>query len=98
MKSSDHGIHAGSIGGIWQCVVNGFGGVRLLDGVLRIEPNIPDNWQSLMFTISIRNDKIKIHATHHEVVIEKLTNNNDFLNIFNKGKKYVLIDKLVIKK
>ena len=32
MKTSDAGIHAGSLAGIWQSVVFGFGGVRMLDG------------------------------------------------------------------
>ena len=33
--SSDAGIHAASCGGLWQCVVYGFGGVRMLGGKLR---------------------------------------------------------------
>ncbi len=49
MKSSDHGIHAASLGGLLQCVINGFGGIRVLHGVLRIEPNLPSDWSRLSF-------------------------------------------------
>lgn len=38
MKTSDHGIHAASLGGLWQIVVNGFGGLRMVGGNLRISP------------------------------------------------------------
>ena len=33
-----HGVHAGALGGAWQIVVSGFGGVRLRDGVLSVNP------------------------------------------------------------
>lgn len=42
MKSSDEGIHSASIGGIWQCVVFGFAGIRMVDGKLRIRPRLPE--------------------------------------------------------
>ena len=41
MKSSDAGIHSANMGGVWQDVVMGFGGIRIRDGHLRIAPNCP---------------------------------------------------------
>ena len=38
--SSDSGIHAASYGGLWQCVVYGFGGLRMINGKLRINPKL----------------------------------------------------------
>ncbi|MDP4086724.1 MAG: glycosyl hydrolase family 65 protein [Bacillota bacterium] len=52
MNTSDHGVHAASIGGIWQSVVLGFGGVRMVEGKLRINPRLPKHWNELSFTIS----------------------------------------------
>lgn len=95
MKSSDHGIHAASIGGIWQCVVNGFGGVRLISGSLRIEPALPEKWSRLTFTINFKGDKIKVIVSKEMLIIEKLTNKNGQLEIEHKGKNHVLKDKLV---
>ncbi len=34
MKSSDAGIHSANMGGVWQDVVMGFGGIRIRDGHL----------------------------------------------------------------
>ena len=38
MNTSDDGVHAASIGGIWKSAVFGFAGIRLVDGRLRINP------------------------------------------------------------
>lgn len=62
MKTSDDGIHSASIGGIWQCVVYGFGGVRMLNGELRIEPKLPKTWHSLKFNIIWHGQRLEIAA------------------------------------
>lgn len=64
MSSSDEGIHAASLGGIWQTVVYGYGGVRNLEGTLRIEPKLPDNWEQLQFSIYWQGCKLTISVTN----------------------------------
>ena len=49
--SSDGGVHSASLGGIWQCCVLGFGGVRRYGKELRIQPNLPKKWKSISFNI-----------------------------------------------
>ena len=39
--SSDAGLHAASYGGLWQCAVYGFGGLRMLGGRLLLRPALP---------------------------------------------------------
>lgn len=70
MSSSDHGIHAASLGGIWQCVVMGFAGVRMLNEKLRINPKLPKHWNSLSFDMYWKGnllhvfiDDKKLHIT-----------------------------------
>ncbi len=60
MKSSDHGIHAASIGGIWQMIVCGFGGVRMVGGRLRIEPTLPTAIQQLSFPIIWQGNRLQL--------------------------------------
>ncbi|MCD8124453.1 MAG: glycoside hydrolase family 65 protein [Lachnospiraceae bacterium] len=62
MGTSDAGIHAASFGGVWQCVVYGFGGVRMLNGKLRIEPHLPEGWDSLAFTLMWKGQKLQVRA------------------------------------
>ncbi len=85
MSSSDQGLHAASIGGMWQCIVNGFGGVRNINGMLRIEPSLPEQWQRLKFEILWQGNPIIIE-------IEKET--LDFsqkVTLSNKGKNQVIV-------
>lgn len=67
--SCDAGIHSANMGGIWQCVVMGFGGARICQGRLRIAPHLPEHWRSLRYricwqgsilTVTLRQDQIAI--------------------------------------
>ena len=42
MNTSDDGVHAASIGGIWKSAVFGFAGIRFVDGKLTINPRLPE--------------------------------------------------------
>ena len=67
--SSDAGIHAASYGGLWQCVVWGFGGLRMLGGKLRISPNLPKAWNKLSYTLLWKGQKLNVTVTPKMVQI-----------------------------
>ncbi|MNI81462.1 Kojibiose phosphorylase [compost metagenome] len=90
MKSSDQGIHTASIGGIWKCVVFGFGGVRAPGGQLRIQPRLPEAWDSLSYPLYWQGDLLKIHITHEAVKVTKLTGLNASLDLSIEGQNYSL--------
>lgn len=77
MKTSDDGIHAASMAGIWQSTVYGFGGVRMLEGKLRINPALPDSWIKLDFYLYWQGQKLHVMITKNEVSIENLTGTKD---------------------
>ncbi|KWX83079.1 hypothetical protein AMQ83_31980 [Paenibacillus riograndensis] len=93
MKSSDQGIHTASIGGIWKCVVFGFGGVRAPGGQLRIRPRLPEAWNSLSFPLYWQGDLLKIDITHDAVQVAKLTDLNASLRLSIDGQNYSLESK-----
>lgn len=70
--SSDAGIHAASIGGIWQCAVIGFLGVRLYRHRLRIKPRLPVFWREAGVRIIWRGQPIRVRADHKEMTVEAL--------------------------
>lgn len=72
MDSSDHGIHAASLGGIWQCCVLGFGGVRMCGGQLRIMPHLPVNWEQAKFRLWWRESQLQLTITRTDVTVEVL--------------------------
>lgn len=71
MKTSDAGIHGASLGGIWQSIVNGFGGVRMTGGKLRISPTLPEAWEELKFSIMWKGEYLDVEVTSETVSITR---------------------------
>lgn len=67
--SAAEGIHAASMGGIWQCVVNGFAGVRMDEDCLRVEPRLPEGWRSMRFILRWRGIELKITAEKGKITV-----------------------------
>ena len=95
--SSDAGIHAASYGGLWQCVVYGFGGVRMLGGKLRISPSMPKAWSKLSYTILWKGQKLAVTVTPDAVEIVNETHTAPVtLEVW--GKEYTFEDSLRVAK
>lgn len=71
-NDSDHGIHAASLGGIWQCCVLGFAGVRMCGGKLRIRPNLPEHWNEIQFRMWWRGSQLEVAVTKDDVAYKVL--------------------------
>ncbi len=65
--SSDAGIHAASYGGLWQSVVYGFGGLRMIGGKLRVSPSLPDAWNRLAYRFWWKGQQIAVEIDKHRV-------------------------------
>jgi kojibiose phosphorylase len=63
------GLHGTALGGAWQAVVFGFGGVHLSDKGLRINPNLPPQWQRLRFSLVLRGEVVRVEIDRREVVL-----------------------------
>lgn len=90
MKSSDHGIHAASLGGMWQCIVYGFGGVRMLGGELRINPHLPANWNRLRFPLCWQGERLDICIEGTTLTIKRPEFNAKALHIEIAGKAVII--------
>lgn len=73
MESSDAGIHAASMGGIWQMIIFGYGGIRNLDGKLRIEPCLPEEWEELTYTINWHDSLISVTVFRDRFIVKSNT-------------------------
>lgn len=92
MKTSDAGIHAASLGGIWQAVVNGFGGVRMTGGNLRISPMLPKAWNALAYSIDWKGETLDVHASQEQVTITRRTPSTEPLIIEVYGEQREITD------
>jgi len=72
LRNSDAGLHAATQGGIWQAVVQGFGGVKIKEGILSLTPSLPEHWQRLVFQITYRSVPLRVEITHDQVSLEVL--------------------------
>ncbi len=54
------GLHGASLGGTWQAVVNGFGGVEVTEAGLSLTPILPAAWAELSFQLHYRSRRVKV--------------------------------------
>lgn len=62
------GIHAANMAGTWQAVVNGFGGMRCQDGILRFEPVLPEAWERYAFKVKYQGNLLHVSVTEKKAV------------------------------
>lgn len=67
---TDDGLHITSMAGTWMSVVEGFGGVRVQQGQLRLAPALPKQWQGYSFRITFRGALVKVAVTPNAVILE----------------------------
>ncbi len=57
------GCHITSMAGTWMSIVEGFGGMRIVDDQLCFTPGIPNQWDSYSFKVNFRNQILKVEVT-----------------------------------
>ena len=72
-KEVHEGLHITSMAGTWMSIVEGFGGMRVKDDMLSLEPRIPAQWEAYSFKVNFRDTILKIDVKQGEtrVTIEK---------------------------
>lgn len=93
--SSDAGIHAASYGGLWQCVIYGFGGLRMIGGKLRINPKLPEAWNGLRYSFLWKGQTVSVSITKETVTLKKEDNAEEIL-LEVCGEKHILKDPLTV--
>jgi maltose phosphorylase len=82
------GLHITSMGGTWLSVVYGFGGLRVKDDMLHLDPVLPEQWSALSFKIIFRENYLKISIEPAKVTIDN--ENGPSLKIMLQGEKWEL--------
>jgi len=77
---AEKGLHMAALGGIWNIVVEGFGGVRIVGGKLRIQPHLPQSWDGLQYQINWQGSLLKISVNHEKMQVEILGDSIEFIN------------------
>ncbi len=72
LKSSDEGIHAAAMGGLWQLVTFGVAGLRPEPEALWIDPHLPETWSGLSLTFVYQGSRIGIQITRGRLTLRLL--------------------------
>jgi trehalose/maltose hydrolase-like predicted phosphorylase len=57
------GVHIATLGGVWQALVLGFGGMTVTGGQPRFTPRVPASWGSLRFRVRWQDAVLEVTAT-----------------------------------
>ena len=88
-REVEEGLHITSMAGTWMSVVEGFGGMRVLEDKLHFTPRIPKQWKSYSFKINFRNRIIKVTVSAKGSSFQ--FTGKDEMSIRVNGKRTVLI-------
>lgn len=93
-KEVEEGLHITSMAGTWMSIVEGFGGMRVKEGMLSFIPQIPKQWDAYSFKINFRNQILKIKVSKSGTEFE-LEGNNELDLLVNNIKITVKPNSLV---
>ena len=62
-KEVEEGLHITSMAGTWMSIVEGFGGMRVRNGVLHFNPQIPEDWESYGFKVNFKGQIVAVEVS-----------------------------------
>jgi maltose phosphorylase len=68
-NDTQDGCHITSMAGTWLSIVEGFGGMRVRNGKLTLNPFIPEKWESFSFKVMFRGALLKVNIKKDKVII-----------------------------
>ena len=89
-NDTEDGLHITSMAGTWMSFVEAFGGMRVKNGQLMLDPFIPESWESYSFKISFRGSHLEIQMGEELKIIN---HNPGMVSAIIWGKGYELQEK-----
>ena len=86
-NDTSDGCHVTSMAGTWMSVVYGFGGMRIIEGKLHINPFIPGKWQKYDFKILFRGVLLRIDVEGKTVGVRNHSDKEISVFLYGKEQK-----------
>ncbi|WP_423129955.1 family 65 glycosyl hydrolase domain-containing protein [Gaoshiqia sp. Z1-71] len=81
------GLHITSMGGTWMAFVEAFGGMRVINGQLHLNPFLPQSWEAYSF-------RMNFHESHLEIrmgeLLQIINHNPGAVSLMIWGDEYTL--------
>ncbi|QLG45744.1 glycoside hydrolase family 65 protein [Costertonia aggregata] len=87
-KEVEEGLHITSMAGTWMSVVEGFGGMRVIDDKLSFTPRIPKQWEGYSFKVNFRGRILNVKITNTTTDFE--LQGNEEMSIRVNGERVAL--------
>ncbi len=84
------GLHMASLAGAWMALVAGFGGLRDDEGILSLDPQLPDGISRLRFRLRWRDFRLTVDVNHSDVTYTVRDGPGDQLTIRHSGEELTL--------
>jgi len=78
------GLHITSMAGTWLSIVKGFGGMRVKDDMLQLNPQIPEKWNAFAFNIVFRENQLSVKIEKKQLHIHNIKGSGIDLLVNNK--------------
>ncbi|WP_441961532.1 glycoside hydrolase family 65 protein [Mycolicibacterium houstonense] len=89
-QNTRDGLHMASLAGAWTALVAGFGGLRDDEGILSLDPHLPDGISRLRFRLRWKGFRVTIEANHRDVTYTLRDGPDGTLTIRHAGDEVVL--------
>jgi maltose phosphorylase len=76
----DEGLHITSMAGAWMAIVEGFGGKRIRNGKLFLNPLIHEKWQKYSFRILLKDHSLQVTVT------------KEYVSLLYKGPEWIVVN------
>ncbi|GGF73540.1 maltose phosphorylase [Paenibacillus albidus] len=83
-NDTEDGCHTTSMAGTWMSIVHGFGGLRVQQDRLILNPSNPGHWTSYAFKIMFRGARLNISVTDKQVTVANETGIPAQITIYDK--------------
>ena len=94
---STDGIHSASLGGIWNCLIFGFAGVRYENGILYLNPHLPGHWKTMDFRMIIEGVQVHFLIGSEKINLTCESKTNAAIQVEAEDCKYTLEQTLEIR-
>ncbi len=89
---SQDGIHAAALGGIWNCVIQGFCGLQFIDNILSINCALPANWKTVSFFLCISGVYFNVVAKSNSISLTSQTKSIKKIKLYVQNKLVEIVD------
>lgn len=87
-KNTKDGLHMANMGGTWLAIVYGFAGLRIKNGELHLNPQLPKKWDKLSFKLVFRGSLIRTEVS--EAGVTYTLEEGEQIEFFHEGEKLSL--------